>query len=424
MRKLSNRTHVETSSFNKLLKELDAQSSNNSNKYNANSKSTISEIMTNNNYTYKHFFPDAHMYSAPISSYSYVDPNQYCNSNEYIIPPRRKFASMSKPVQPKTKVHIERAINTIDDLLFIINNNPCDPLIEYNIDIQTLHNIKKPLTQLHEMIGMQQLKQNVVDQILFYIQNLHSFDSHSNDFLHTVIYGPPGTGKTEVAKILGDIFAKMGILKKGTFKKVTRADLIAGFLGQTALKTRDVIKSCLGGVLFIDEAYALGSDDKKDTFSKECIDTLCEALSDHKDELMVIINGYEHDLTQCFFKYNSGLESRFTWRFNVDNYTYNELYLIFIKKVKDADWHIGEHSQINDKWFDKHYKTFKYYGRDIETLFAKTKIAHSRRIFGLEPCYKKQLMVSDLDNGIDMFIKHRQPDADARFNAILSTMYS
>ena len=84
--------------------------------------------------------------------------------------------------------------------------------------------------------------------------------------MHTVIYGPPGTGKTEIAKIIGRIFSRLGILTKGTFRKVTRADLIAGYLGQTAIKTKDVIKECLGGVLFIDEAYALGNSEKRDSF--------------------------------------------------------------------------------------------------------------------------------------------------------------
>ena len=81
--------------------------------------------------------------------------------------------------------------------------------------------------------------------------------------MHTVIYGPPGTGKTEIARIIGKIFSKLGILSAGAFRKVTRADLIAGYLGQTAIKTKDVIQEALGGVLFIDEAYALGNDEKK-----------------------------------------------------------------------------------------------------------------------------------------------------------------
>ena len=106
---------------------------------------------------------------------------------------------------------------------------------------------------------------------------------------------------------MGKIFSGLGVLKKNKFMKVTRADLIAGYLGQTALKTQDVIKDSLGGVLFIDEAYALGNMEKRDSFAKECIDTLCEGLSDNKDNLMVIIAGYEKELKECFFNYNAGL---------------------------------------------------------------------------------------------------------------------
>ena len=124
------------------------------------------------------------------------------------------------------------------------------------------------------------------------------------------------------------------------FKKVTRADLIAGYLGQTAIKTTEVVKSAIGGVLFIDEAYALGNTEKKDSFAKECIDTLCESLSNHKHELMVIIAGYEEDLKKCFFSYNQGLDSRFIWRFKIDDYTPEELQLIFNKKVKECGWTI------------------------------------------------------------------------------------
>jgi SpoVK/Ycf46/Vps4 family AAA+-type ATPase len=274
--------------------------------------------------------------------------------------------------------------------------------------METLHKIKKPLLELNNMIGMKNLKENIVDQIIFYIQGLHTLKSNivGNDFMHTVIYGPPGTGKTEIAKIIGSIFSKMGILTKGTFKKVTRADLIAGYLGQTALKTRDVIKECLGGVLFIDEAYALGNEETRDSFSKECIDTLCEALSDHKENLMVIIAGYEVDLNNCFFNYNQGLNSRFTWRFKTDEYNAQDLYKIFLKKVNDGGWSLLENSNINVKWFEKHKKHFHFFGRDIETLFAKTKIVHSRRVFCLDSSIKKHLTIEDLDRGLEVFLKN------------------
>jgi SpoVK/Ycf46/Vps4 family AAA+-type ATPase len=244
--------------------------------------------------------------------------------------------------------------------------------------------------------------------------------------MHTVIYGPPGTGKTEIAKIIGSIFSKMGILSKGTFKKVTRADLIAGYLGQTALKTRDVVKECLGGVLFIDEAYALGNEEKRDSFSKECIDTLCEALSDHKDNLMVIIAGYETDLNSCFFNYNQGLKSRFTWRFKTDEYNAEDLYNIFLKKINDSGWHLSENSEIDITWFNKNKTIFKFYGRDIETLFAKTKIAHSRRVFCLDPSVKKYLTIKDLDKGLEIYLKNEETnekERDKKLNKIITSMY-
>jgi SpoVK/Ycf46/Vps4 family AAA+-type ATPase len=244
--------------------------------------------------------------------------------------------------------------------------------------------------------------------------------------MHTVIYGPPGTGKTEIAKIIGSIFSKLGILTKGTFKKVTRSDLVAGYLGQTAIKTKDVVKECLGGVLFIDEAYALGNQEKRDSFSKECIDTLCEALSDYKDNLMVIIAGYETDLNECFFKYNQGLSSRFTWRFQIDHYNAAELYNIFIKKINESGWTLdNSNMNVNVKWFEKNKGVFKFYGRDVETLFAKTKIAHSKRVFCLDVSLKKILTMADIDKGLEIYIKNGiKKDEDENRKKIFSSMYS
>jgi SpoVK/Ycf46/Vps4 family AAA+-type ATPase len=269
--------------------------------------------------------------------------------------------------------------------------------------MQILHNIKEPLIELNNMIGMKDLKNNITDQILYFIQELYKNKDNSGDFMHTVIYGPPGTGKTEIAKIMGKIYSKIGILSKGTFRKVTRADLVSGYLGQTALKTRDVIKDCLGGVLFIDEAYALGNNEKRDSFSKECIDTLCEALSDNKNNLMVIIAGYETELKECFFNYNQGLDSRFTWRFSTDEYKADELFKIFLKKVCDIEWIIAD---IKVEWFKKNMDYFKFFGRDMETLLAKTKIAHSKRVFCKPENEKKKIILVDLNKGFEMYLKN------------------
>ena len=344
-----------------------------------------------------------------------------CNSN-YANMPIKKFYNMNKPIK---KINIDVEINSISDLLKIIDDYPItyNPKenVEYNINLKALHDIKEPLILLNNMIGMNSLKTNIVDQIMYFMQNLHKVNNKQSDFLHTVIYGPPGTGKTEIAKIIGNIFSKIGVLNKKYFKKVTRSDLIAGYLGQTALKTTDAIKSALGGVLFIDEAYALGNNELRDSFAKECIDTLCEALSDHKDNLMVIVAGYENELKSCFFDYNKGMESRFTWRFKTDDYTSEELKNIFIKKVKDAQWEILE--DIDVKWFEKNKDYFKYYGRDMETLFSKTKIAHSRRVFCKPINVKTKLIMDDIKKGFQIYLANDEVKNRKNYNDVIRNMY-
>ena len=224
---------------------------------------------------------------------------------------------------------------------------------------------------------------------------------------------------------MGKIFSNLGMLKNNVFKKVTRDDLVAGFLGQTAIKTKDVIKETLGGVLFIDEAYALGNTEKRDSFSKECIDTICEALSDHKKDLMCIIAGYENELKDCFFSYNAGLESRFTWKFNIDEYSANELMQIFEKKIRDCGWKLKE--PLCDTWFEKNKGYFKYFGRDMETLFSKVKISHSRRVFCLQIEERTKISAEDLEKGFAMYKQmgsnNKRIEEEARLKQIYSTIY-
>ena len=190
-------------------------------------------------------------------------------------------------------------------------------------------------------------------------------------------------------------------LENNYFKKVTRSDLIAGYLGQTAIKTTDVIKKSLGGVLFIDEAYALGNTEKRDSFAKECIDTLCEALSDHKENLMVIIAGYENDLNKCFFSYNQGLDSDLLGDLK-QMITQAKNYFLFLKKVNDIGWTLKK--KLKCSWFEDKMDYFKYFGRDMETLLAKVKIAHSKRVFCLDEKEKRIINLKDMNNGYDLFI--------------------
>ena len=319
------------------------------------------------------------------------------------------FNNIQKPrtlIIKKEKITISKEINNLNDLIELLNTYPSVSNVEYNINLERIQSIKEPLIELNNLIGIHDLKSSILDQILFYIQDFHL--KTGNDYMHTVIYGPPGTGKTEVAKIIGKIFSQLGILKNKTFRKVVRSDLIAGYLGQTAIKTTEVIQKAIGGVLFIDEAYALGNSEKRDSFSKECIDTLCEALSNHKENLMVIVAGYEEELNTCFFSYNQGLKSRFPWVFYTDKYTAINLRDIFIKKINDINWTSNIDIDLYSDFFEKNLKFFPYYGRDMEILLLKTKIAHSRRVFCQANETKTIINLKDLDKGIELFKKHNQ----------------
>jgi len=313
----------------------------------------------------------------------------------------------AKIIKKKQNVYINVCVEKIDDLIKLIDENPYCEENDYNIDLKSLHNIRSELCELNNMIGMDKLKTSILNQLIYFMQDLH-ISNNGSDFKHTVISGPPGTGKTEIAKIIGKMYSKVGILKKNIFKKVTRSDLVAGYLGQTAIKTTNVINECLGGCLFIDEAYSLASPNENDSYSKECIDTICEALSNHKDNLMVIIAGYENELNNTFFTANPGLESRFIWRFNIENYNSNEMMQIFKKKVKQNGWELDTDDMIKVKWFEDKKDEFKFFGRDMELLFSHMKVCHSRRIYGKNDITRKLITLEDMDNGYKKFLDNKK----------------
>lgn len=138
---------------------------------------------------------------------------------------------------------------------------------------------------------------------------------------------------------------------------------------------------------------------------------------------MVIIAGYEKELKDCFFAYNQGLDSRFNWRFNTDDYSYDELYLIFRKKVIDIGWKLDE--KVKKIWFEDKMDFFKFYGRDIETLLAKVKIAHGRRVFCLSLEKKMIINLKDMNKGYSMFLDNNEVKSrkDTTSKDILNQMY-
>jgi SpoVK/Ycf46/Vps4 family AAA+-type ATPase len=291
----------------------------------------------------------------------------------------------------------------------------------YNIDLKTLNKLIEPLTKLNNLIGMNDSKEAFLNLIIMNLQKLN--ESKDGNMLHTVIEGPPGCGKTELANILAEIYANMGILTKNHVEKVKRSDLIGQYLGQTAIKTQKAIDKSLGGVLLIDEGYALGHPEGRDSFSKECIDTLNQNLSENKKNLVVIIVGYKDALERSFFAMNEGLKRRFPFRFSIRPYKEKELFEIFKKKIKEEGWNLYTENEININFFKDKLDYFKFFGGDIETLFQMAKITHARRVFSLNESEKKKLTKDDIIKGFEMFCNNDEVKSRSNNNESLNHIY-
>jgi len=280
-----------------------------------------------------------------------------------------------------------------------------------NIDTIMLWRISPYLEQLDQMIGLDSLKETVFFQVIYYLQNMHT-RNQNEEYLHTLLLGAPGTGKTTVAKIIGKIYQGMGILSdSGVFKIAHRDDFIAEYLGQTAIKTKKLLKSCIGGVLFIDEVYSLApTRSDRDSFAKEALDTLTAFLSEHKNDFCCIAAGYEDDVRNCFFGMNKGLERRFTWVHKIEKYTAKHLSEIFMKMVGEIKWDIAFEVKDVENIIDKNPALFTNAGGDIETFISKCKMMHSRRVFSLGIEHKFILTKNDLESTVEYLKRHRKPE--------------
>lgn len=256
---------------------------------------------------------------------------------------------------------------------------------EYYIELQSkVYDLIPALIKLNNMIGMKRLKERILRQIKFFVQGLHKKEKEGL-LLHSVITGPPGHGKTELAKILGDIYRRLGFLDNDKFVTASADQLIAGYVGQTAIKTRKMLETAIGGVIFIDEIYSLSNGCTQGEgvgFAKECIDTINQFLYENKGLIVCIVAGYEEDIKSRFFSLNSGLERRFPFIYNIEPYESDELLLIFKGQVYKTQWHIEvkDMSKIIEL-FQQKSKILTNGGGDTENLLTLSKMAHSDRVF-------------------------------------------
>jgi SpoVK/Ycf46/Vps4 family AAA+-type ATPase len=203
--------------------------------------------------------------------------------------------------------------------------------------------LEELLTELDTLVGLDRVKADVRQLINFLkVQKLREEQGLKSlpASRHLVFYGNPGTGKTTVARLVSQIYRTLGVLRRGHLVETDRAGLVAGYVGQTAMKVRDVTKKALGGVLFIDEAYTLASGGAND-FGQEAVETLLKMMEDHRDDLVVIVAGYTGRM-QEFLDSNPGLRSRFNKHIHFDDYGVEQLVKIFKTFCQKADFKLAE----------------------------------------------------------------------------------
>ena len=263
-----------------------------------------------------------------------------------------------------------------------------------------------PMEDLESLIGLTTIKHDVKELMDFVkVQKMRSDEGLKSvpTSLHLVFTGNPGTGKTTVARIIGRLYKQIGVLSKGQLIEVDRSGLVAGFVGQTALKTQEKIQQAMGGVLFIDEAYALAGGDQ-DSFGQEAINTVLKAMEDHRKDLVVIVAGYTEPM-EDFINSNPGLKSRFNKYIEFPDYTLDELEAIFRMNCKKYDYEVSDDvmKHVRALIATRKLVTMENFAnaREVRNLFEEVITNQARRVAAIEAPTHEDMVTILLDDLVD-----------------------
>lgn len=317
------------------------------------------------------------------------------NDKQSIITLLRKISEATD----HSRMEIRSAAQTVNSTLiqfcgYSALQDICKPELEEPEDTRTLQEL---LEELNSLVGLKQVKEKVHDLIVYQqVQKMRrekNLNSTKNT-LHLAFTGNPGTGKTTVARIVGRIYKKIGLLSKGQFVEVSRTDLIAGYQGQTALKVKKVIERAKGGVLFIDEAYSITENENSDSYGRECLTELTKALEDYRDDLVVIVAGYTEPMKK-FFASNPGLKSRFNTFIEFPDYDADELMQILASICQKNDYVLENtactviHEYLK-KCVQEKSDNFAN-GRLVRNLYDNLVMNHARRVIDIVSPTKENL---------------------------------
>ena len=314
----------------------------------------------------------------------------------------------------RAKSIIEFAENITVDSKKVVQNGETESSV--SIKRNEKITLEEALSRLSKLEGLSKVKSQVcdwVDQIRVFQMRKSRGMTVPDMSYHLVFTGNPGTGKTTVARLMAQIYCALGILSEGHLVEVDRGDLVAGYVGQTAIKTKEVIKKAYGGVLFIDEAYSLAGGGGND-FGQEVIDTLLKEMEDKRDNFVVIVAGYD-ELMQKFIDSNPGLRSRFKNFIQFTDYNGKELFNIFLGMCAKSQYVVEENAKtVLAEYFNALYanrdKNFGN-GRDVRNMFENIVTRQSKRVARLTAPTDEEMVTirtEDLPSAIanEIKIKH------------------